>query len=299
MDTKISLIGLGIMGSAMAHNLLKAGYPLTVWNRTPDKMEPLVQAGASAAGSPKEAAESADVVITMLADIQAIQESVFIGPDSLLQGLQAGSTLIDSSTVDPATSKRLFTAAKERDTQFLDAPVSGSKDAAESGTLVYLVGGHHDAFKACQPIFDVLGSRAFYFGSPGQGSTAKLLINLLLGHMTAGLAQAMVLGQIFRLDLRAWLEALDAGGLSCPMYQAKGDQVLRGDFDARFPLKHMQKDLSFVLGLAKREALTLTHVESARQLFSTAVKQGFGDQDIVAVIRALEAIVGVEVRDPE
>src|SRR5712671_5017220 len=192
MKSPVGFIGLGLMGRPMAANLLKAGFPVTVWNRTATRTEPLVAQGARAATTPREAAASADVLITIVSDPPALEQVLF-GEQGALAGLRRGSVLVDSSTVSPTLARRVASACAERGVEFLDAPVTGGTWGAEKGELVFMVGGSAETLKHVEPVLGAMGKRWFHLGPHGAGQTVKLAMNMILALQVDALAEALAL----------------------------------------------------------------------------------------------------------
>ncbi len=286
MKPRVGFIGLGTMGAAMATNLTKAGFPLVVWNRTASKMEPLLRLGAKAAKSPAHVAAEADVTITMVSRPQDV-EDVVLGPSGVLEGLSAGTVLIDMSTVSPATSRKLAGAVTTKHAEFLDAPIVGSKGPATEGALVILVGGLPQTLERCRPILQAMGKTIIHAGMIGMGAALKLAANLMLGHLMAGFAEGALLVKAAGLDPKRFLEVLEASTFRSPWYQTKGVGMLKGDFSAHFALKHMRKDLDLMQALARELHTTLPVTESVRHLFTEAEAAGKADLDYSAIFAHL------------
>ena len=262
MKPKLGWIGLGNMGKPMATNLIHAGYDVTVYNRTPEKMEPLFALGAKAAGSPRELAEQVDVVITMVSDGPTL-ESVLFGANGVAEGVRSGQTVIDMSTVAPETSRMAAEQLDELGVSFLDAPVSGSVKPATEGTLLILVGGKRDAYREHLPIFDVLGKQSFYFGENGQGANAKLVINLLLGVTLQAFSEALVLGAKMGLNRDTLLDMISASASVSPIMSMKMPSIKVDSYEAAFALKHMNKDFGLALDAEARVQLGTPRVAHA------------------------------------
>lgn len=275
------------MGAPMAAHIAKAGYPLIVWNRTPAKARPLITLGAKAAKSPAHAAAEADVVITMVSRPQDV-EDVVLGPSGALEGLQAGAVLVDMSTVSPVTSRKLAGAVATKHAEFLDAPVVGSKGPATDGTLVILVGGLPPTLKRCEPILRTMGKTIIHAGNVGCGSALKLATNLMLGHLSAGFVEALILVQAAGLDPQRFLEVVHASPFASPWYQTKGVGMLKGDFTPHFALKHMRKDFELMCGLAKETRAAVPVTEAIRKLFAEAESAGKGELDYSAILAHLQ-----------
>ena len=284
---RIAFLGLGTMGTPMAANLLKAGFPLVVWNRTAARMEPLLRLGARPGKGPAEAASEAEVVITMLSRPQDV-EAVVLGPGGVLEGLAAGSVLIDMSTVSPATSRKLAGAATTRKAEFLDAPVVGSKGPATEGALVILAGGLPMTLERVRPILRAMGKTVMHAGGVGMGSALKLATNLMLAHLAAGFAEGLLLVQRAGLDPARYLEVLEASTFRSPWYQTKGAGMIQREFAPHFALKHMRKDLALVLELGGEASTQLPVTQAIEALFAASEAAGKADLDYSAILAQLE-----------
>lgn len=283
---RCGFIGLGIMGSAMARNLVKAGLEVTVWNRSPEKCRELTALGARQAASPAEVARSCPVTFAMLAD-PAAALGVCFGPEGVLEGIGEGRGYVDMSTVDGETSRRIAHAVTERGGRFLEAPVSGSRKPAEEGTLVILAAGDRSLFEEATPALEKMGKKIVHLGEVGQGAAMKLTVNLVMGEMMTALCEGLSLGARAGLAAETVLEVLDAGALANPMFRLKGPLMVRGDFTAAFPLKHMQKDLRLALALGDALGAPLFSAATANEAFKRAREMGLGDEDFSAVLKAI------------
>lgn len=282
----IGFIGLGIMGTPMAANLIKAGFRLTVWNRTPEKCVPLTELGAVQAASPRQVVEASDVTIAMLAD-PAAAEAVCRGDEGVVAGIKPGKGYVDMSTVAPETSQSLALAVRGAGGLFLEAPVSGSKKPAEDGTLVILAAGDRPLFDQAQPALAAMGKKILFLGEVGQGARMKLVANMVMGGMMTMLCEGLTLGARAGLESADILDVLDAGAMSNPMFRLKGPQIVQDTFPPAFPLKHMQKDLRLALNLGNQLGQALHTTASANELFKTALGMGLGDSDFAAVSRVV------------
>jgi glyoxylate/succinic semialdehyde reductase len=284
----IGFLGLGTMGTPMAMNLAKAGFPLVVWNRTASKMDPFLRMGAKAGKGPAQVASEAEVVITMVSQPKDV-EQVVLGPDGVLDGLTPGSVLIDMSTVSPATSRELAGAVTTKQAEFLDAPVVGSKGPATEGTLVILVGGLPKTLERCRPLFAAMGKTIIHAGGVGAGSALKLAANLMLAHLAAGFSEGLLLVQRAGLEPARYLEVLEASTFRSPWYQTKGAGMVRRDFTTHFALKHMQKDLRLMGELADEVQVSLPVTRAIAQLFAQSLAAGKGELDYSAILGYLES----------
>jgi 3-hydroxyisobutyrate dehydrogenase-like beta-hydroxyacid dehydrogenase len=286
---KIGWIGLGHMGLPMVRNLLSAGYSVSVYNRTPAKAAVL---GCPVAETPAALAATVDVVITMVAD-DASQEDVLFGPNGVAQGLTAGRTVINMGTVSPEASRAHAGRLAKLGVDVLDAPVSGSVKPATDGTLLILVGGEKAVFERCQPIFAVLGKRAFHFGGYGQGANAKLSINMMLGLTLQALAEAVVLGEKSGLDTNMLLDMIADAAVASPIIAMKTPSIRADQFPAAFPLKHMAKDFRLAIAAAHTVGAAVPITQAATVTFAEAEAGGLGDNDIMAVLTQLKKASGL------
>lgn len=284
---KIGFIGLGIMGSAMATNLFKAGFNLKVWNRSIDKCTPLINQGATSAVSPRLLAESCDVVITMMATPAAVQ-SVRDGDEGIVAGLSAGKGYLDMSTVDANTSMQSAGLAKEKGALFLEAPVAGSRKPAEDATLTIMAAGDRELYDSLLPVLEKMGKKIMFLGETGNAARMKLANNLVMSGVLTALCEGIALAAGSGLDSSQLLDVLDSGAVANPMFRMKGPQIAAGgDFPAAFPLKHMQKDLRLALQLAEEVGQPLFATATINEIYKTAMARGLGDQDFAAVCRVI------------
>jgi 3-hydroxyisobutyrate dehydrogenase-like beta-hydroxyacid dehydrogenase len=283
----IGFIGLGIMGSAMAANLLKAGHHLAVWNRSPEKCEPLAAAGALIADSPRAATEMSDIICVMMATPVAV-EAARDGVNGIMAGLGAGKGYIDLSTVDPDTSIESACLARGRGALFLEAPVAGSRKPAEDGTLTIMAAGDRELFDQALSVLAAMGKKILFLGEAGSAARMKLANNLVMGGMLTALAEGLALAERSGLDLAQLLEVLDSGAVSNPMFRLKGPVMAAdAEFPAAFPLKHMQKDLRLALRLAEEVGQPLFTTATINELYKQALASGLGDADFAAISRVV------------
>jgi 3-hydroxyisobutyrate dehydrogenase/2-hydroxy-3-oxopropionate reductase len=280
-------LGLGIMGKAMAVNLLKAGFDVTVWNRNPDKCAELVALGANQGASPKEVAASCDITFTMVSDPSAALD-VCMGPEGVAAGIGHGRGYIDMSTVDDSTSQTIAASIIEAGGRFLEAPVSGTKKPAEDGTLIILAAGDESLYAEAVPCFEVMGKMSPFLGDVGQGAKMKLVVNMIMGGMLSIFCEGMALGQKGGLDGEQILEILDAGAMANPMFKGKGAMLLADNYSTSFPLKHMQKDMRLAVALGDKLDQPLPTAATANEAFKQARKEGYADEDIAAVYKVVK-----------
>ena len=279
---KIGWIGLGNMGNPMVQNLLKAGYNITVYNRSKDKESALINLGASSASSPEELLNTCDVVITMLSNDAAVKE-VFENKNGLLATANPGKLIINMSTVAPETSRYLANQCSNHELAFIDAPVSGSVKPAQDGTLVILVGTSKADFEIAKPIFDVLGKIAIHVGEAGVASSAKLAINYLLGLNLQGLAETILFAEQNGVAKEDMLSIINEGACGNGITKIKGPSIINDTYPAAFALKHLVKDL----GLAKDAGLDSPLIHPLYDSYFSAQQEGLGEQDVMAIISSL------------
>ena len=295
MKKRIGFIGLGIMGRGMAANLVKAGYDVTVYNRTRSRTEDLAKMGAKVVDTPAEAARGNEVVITMLSDPPAIEEAV-LGKDGVIEGLANGSILIDCSTVDPVTTTKTREAADAKGARFLDCPVAGSKDAAANGELILMIGGDEDTLGEVRDILEVVSKTIIHAGPSGSGTSVKLCFNLAVSHMAAALSEALVLGVKSGLKPEVIVETFMAGTVGAPFYTWKGGCIMDRDFTTNFSTKLMHKDLNLMMSAGYSLDVPLPVTAAVKELYEMAKGHGQAEEDFCSVVKVLEDLANVEVK---
>jgi 2-hydroxy-3-oxopropionate reductase len=270
----------------MAKNLLKAGFKVTVWNRSPGKSAELAALGAAVAATPAEVTSSCQITFAMLAD-PAAAHAVCFGPVGALEGIGANRGYVDMSTVDAATAREIGAAISAKGGRFLEAPVSGSKKPAEDGTLIILAAGDRGLFDEALLFFEKMGKKNLFLGELGQGAQMKLIVNMTMGGMMTIFCEALALAGKADLSSSDLLDVLDSGALANPMFKMKGAQITQGAFDPAFPLKHMQKDLRLAVALGDALGQPLFCAAAANESFKKAKALGFSDQDFCAVFQAI------------
>lgn len=288
LSARIGFLGIGIMGSPMAQNLIKAGCDVTVWNRTKSKCDPLISLGAKYKSSPQEVAASCDVTFAMLANPENAVE-VACGEHGAASGMTSGKGYVDVSTVDGATSKLISGHINATGASFLEAPVSGSKKPAEDGQLIFLTAGDKSLYETVAPLLDIMGKSRFYLGDVGNGAAMKLVVNMIMGSMMASFSEGLLLSEKVGLDPGVLVEVVSQGAISAPMYKMKGPSMIQSTYPTAFPLKHQQKDLRLALGLAESVSQPTPIAAAANELYKVAKSHGLSDQDFSAVIEALKA----------
>ena len=288
--SKVGLIGLGLMGRPMGLNLLKAGYALTVWNRTASRAESLVAAGAKLASSPQGVAAACDVLITIVSDPPALEGVLWGGSgpgqgSGALAALRPGSIYIDSSTVSPVLARKIAEACEGRRISFLDAPVTGGTWGAEKGELVFMVGGDAQVLKEAEPVFSVLGKRWFHLGPNGAGQTIKLAMNLILALQVDALAEALALVTASGLEGARLVEVMQSSMARAPVLDVKAPLLLKGEYPPSFPLRLMHKDMGLALDLAKQAGVVLPAAAAAFSTYSAVKAAAKEDLDYAAVMK--------------
>jgi len=286
---KVAFLGLGVMGFPMAGHLKnKGGHEVTVYNRTAAKAEAWVkQYGGKSASTPKAAAEGQDFVMCCVGNDNDLRE-VTLGANGAFAGVGKGKVFVDHTTASAEVARELYAAARQGGFDFIDAPVSGTKKPAEDGSLVILAAGPQDQVKALEPVFLAMGKKVVYCGAAGQGSMMKMFINLLLGIMMEGFAEALNFGRLGGLDLDAMLETAFSGAMNSPMFQVKAPLIKENRYPAAFPLKHLAKDCKFVVDTAFELGAPVPVGQVLLQLYRLGWAQGWGDEDISAIAKVLE-----------
>jgi len=288
---RVAFLGLGIMGRPMASNLAKAGHELTVWNRTPGK----TVEGARVAGSPAEAARDAEVIWLCVSDTKAV-ENILFDPQGVEEALASGQIILDSSTIAPSATRRFAERVAARGVQYVDAPVTGSKIAAEAGTLIFIVGGEENAIEKLKPLFAATGKKIFRMGETGKGEAAKLVMNLQIALIYEGFAEALTLATKLGVDAETLMPLIEASMVRSGVVEYKAPFVLKRDFSANFPLRLMRKDIRLALEAAKEVRVKLPGLETVEEIYDMATEDGHADLDYAATLTLLEKWAGVEVK---
>jgi 3-hydroxyisobutyrate dehydrogenase-like beta-hydroxyacid dehydrogenase len=289
----VGFVGLGIMGSRMAACLARAGHPVAVYNRTTAKAEAFVaEHGGRVASSPRDAADGAAAVITMVVDGPQVEE-VLLGEDGAVGGAAPGTLFIDCSTIAPADVRRIGATLDERGMAFVDAPVSGSSPKAETGTLTIMAGGSEQDFDRARPFFDAMGETILHVGPLGHGQTVKVISNAVSATNAATLAQALVVGKATGVDLEALVEVLGASSSASTMVTLKAKPMLAHDYTPLFRLEHMLKDVGICLDESAAVGAPFPSAALARELYHAAMGRGLADEDFAAVLEAVEGLAGL------
>jgi len=286
---KVAVLGLGIMGSGMAGQLLAAGFDVAVWNRSPDKAAPLGEAGARIAATPRDAAQGAAVVVAMLAD-DTVSRTVWTGDDGVLAAMADGAIAIDSSTLTGGWVVKLAQLAEARGVRFLEAPVTGSRDQAAQGALRFLVGGDAEALAAAGPVFEAMGSAVVHLGPVGSGATVKLANNFLCGVQAVSVAEAIALFEKRGLDVEQAMSILSDGAPASPLLKAVSRRMLDRSYDPHFLVPLMAKDLGYAIQALAEVGIISAIAGAARQRFVEADDAGHSYDDIASIVEPLRRV---------
>jgi 3-hydroxyisobutyrate dehydrogenase len=288
---RVAFLGLGIMGHAMATNLVKAGHEVTVWNRTPGK---LVE-GAGMAPNPAAAALGAEVVWLCVSDTAAVEKILF-GPEGIEQSLAEGMIIADSSTISPSATLKYAERVRTRGAAYVDAPMTGSKIGAADGTLIFMVGGDEATVQRLNPLFTAMGKKIFRMGETGKGQATKLVMNLQIALIFEGFAEALTLATKLGVDSQQLVSLIEATMVRSGVVEYKAPFVLQRDFTPNFPLRLMHKDIRLALEAAKEVRVKLPALETVEEIYELATEEGQQDLDYAATLTLLEKWAGVQVK---
>jgi 3-hydroxyisobutyrate dehydrogenase-like beta-hydroxyacid dehydrogenase len=293
---KIGFIGLGIMGSGMVGNLVKAGHDVTVWNRSDSKYPQIEKIGAKTVSDPTDLLPNADFLMYCLADDVAI-DAIFLKGPSIASKVEPGTIVIDLSTVDPTTSAAERKIYEDRGISFLDAPVFGTKGEARDGGLWIVVGGPEEIFKKALPVLEPLSETLHYMGVGGNGTKMKLVGNLLVASQIVSIGEALTLAKKAGLDLQKVLEVAAVADFKTPIYAGVGAGVIKGDYEVNFPLKLMLKDARLIQALAARLSTPVSIAVTAEDLAKEGVDQGMGELNASAIVKVISNRAGVDLSE--
>jgi 3-hydroxyisobutyrate dehydrogenase len=287
---RVGFIGLGIMGSRMAANLRRAGYELTVHNRTAARAERFAQEhGASVAATPAEVGGASDVVITMVVDGPQV-ETILLGPDGVAEPAAAGTLCVDMSTIAPSEARRIGAALAQSGIGFVDAPVSGSSPKAQDGTLTIMAGGSDADFARARPLLEAMGEMIVHVGALGQGQTVKLINNAVAASNASTLAQALIVGKATGVDLEALVQIMGAGSGGSAMLALKARPMREHDYSTLFKLEHMLKDVRLCLEEGQAAGVPFPAAAHTREVLTAAMGRGLGEADFAALVEVLEGM---------
>jgi 3-hydroxyisobutyrate dehydrogenase-like beta-hydroxyacid dehydrogenase len=279
---KIGFIGLGIMGSRMAANLQKNGYPLVVFNRTRAKAEPLIGPCGTFSDSPAKLAKQVDVLFTMLAHPDAVEQAA-LGPDGFLDQLCANALWVDCSSVNPSFSRKMAAEAARRQVHFGDAPVTGSAPAAAEAKLVFWVGADPVDLERIRPLLLSMGNKIVHTGGHGTGSSMKMVVNLLLGNAMAAFAEGMALGEGLGLSRTILFDSLFDSPVVAPFLKSKRVKIDEGNYEAEFPLRWMHKDMHLATVSAYESGVAVPQTNVTKEIYLLAIRAGHGTEDFLAI----------------
>lgn len=294
MSETIGFIGLGIMGRGMTHNLMNKGHRVTVWNRTPARMDEFVRAGAAAAESPADLAAQCDVTLICVSDTPDA-EAVILGENGVLAGVQSGGLVVDHSTISPQATKEMAAKLREKGAAMLDAPVSGGSEGAAKGTLSIMVGGEEADFERALPVLEAYGKTITHVGPQGAGQMVKLVNQILVVVTELAVCEGLLFAQAGGLDLNKTLDAVKGGAAGSWMLANRGPQMIARDWRPGFTIDLQQKDLRLVLEAADQLGLPLMATGMVFQMYRALQAQGLGSEGNHALVKALEGMSGVEV----
>jgi 2-hydroxy-3-oxopropionate reductase len=297
MKKRIGFIGLGIMGRPMAKNLLKAGYPLAVFDLNKDAMEDLVKAGALAARTCKEAAERADVVITMLPDSPEVKE-VILAKDGVIEGVRRDAVVIDMSSINPLVSQEIEKELRKKGVEMLDAPVSGGEPGAIQGVLAIMVGGEKAVFEECLEILKAMGKNIVHVGPIGSGGYVKLVNQIIVALNIAAVGEAFALGMKAGLDPQTIYQAIRGGLAGSAVLDAKAPMIFQRNFNPGFKIKLHRKDLHNALSTAQSLGVPLPLSSFVQQILISLMVEGRGEEDHSALATFFEKMARVEIKSP-
>lgn len=290
---KIGFVGLGTMGTPMARRLTLAGHEVTVHNRTRAREEPLAAAGARRASSPREAAEGAEAVITIVSDTPDV-EAVLLGPDGVAEGAGAGTVVVDMSTISPDATRAMAATLAERGVTLLDAPCSGGSEGAEKGTLSIMVGGDPQALERVRPLLSTMGSTVTRVGDVGAGQICKAVNQVIIAGTYAAVAEGLTLAMASGIDVEAALTAVSGGAAGSWGLSNRGPNMIRGEYPLGFRARLFKKDLGIALDAARERGAPLPLAAWVDQLETGLIRRGYGDEDVSNVARLAREAAGLD-----
>jgi 3-hydroxyisobutyrate dehydrogenase len=291
--TRIGWIGTGVMGRWMCEHALKKGFAATVFNRSKDKAQPLLDQGATFADTPKAVAERSDVVFAIVGFPKDVRE-VFLGTDGALAGSKPGTVLVDMTTSEPSLAKEIHAAAKAKGVHALDAPVSGGDVGAKNAALSIMIGGDKDVVAAVTPIFEAMGKTIVHQGGPGAGQHTKMVNQILISANMIAVCEGLLYGYKAGLDLETVFKSVSVGAAGSKALEVLGPRMLARNFEPGFYVEHFIKDMGIALAEAERMNLSLPGLALAKQLYEAVRAQGYGRKGTHALLLALETLNGVK-----
>jgi 3-hydroxyisobutyrate dehydrogenase len=290
---KVAFIGMGTMGAAMARNLLKAGHEVTVHNRTREREEPVVTAGARRAGSPKEAAGDAEIVITCVSDTPDV-EAVVLGENGIIQGARAGALVVDMSTISPSVTRRIGAELAKKGIRFLDAPVSGGSEGAQKATLTIMVGGDAADVAKAMPVLSAMGKSITHVGPTGAGQFTKAINQVIIAGVYLAVAEGMALGLKAGLDMEKVVQALAGGAAGSWVLNFRSANMIKNEYPLGFRVRLHRKDVAIATEAARELGVFLPSTALVEQIENGLISQGYGDEDVSAIARLIRRHSGLE-----
>ncbi len=295
----VGFLGLGIMGAPMTLRLIRAGHRLTVWSHNREKAAQFAAANPCAlVDTPAHVAQQSEVVFLCVGD-SAMSREVILGENGLIRTAKPGSMIVDCSTISPMVSKEIAAELARKEIRFLDAPCTGSKAGAETGTLSFMAGGDRAVFEAARPLLEAMGRQLYYCGEQGKGLHAKITQNLILGNILQAFNEGLVLSTKGGIAPELMIDIINNTGAKSGYVAAKAESVLRGDFTPTFSVRWLEKDLGLALAVGASLATPLPVTAASQQQLRAAIAMGYGDEDISGSIRALEDVAACKVRQAE
>jgi 3-hydroxyisobutyrate dehydrogenase len=291
--TRIGWIGTGVMGRWMCQHAMAKGYAATVFNRSKDKLQPLVELGATAADTPKAVAQNADIVFAIVGFPADVRE-VFLGADGALAGSKPGTVLVDMTTSDPSLAKEIHAAAKAKGVHSLDAPVSGGDVGAKNAALSIMIGGEAEVVAAVQPVFEAMGKTIVHQGAPGAGQHTKMVNQILISSNMIAVCEGLLYGYKAGLDLETVFKSVSVGAAGSKALEVLGPRMLARNFEPGFYVEHFIKDMGIALAEAEKMNLSLPGLGLAKQLYEAVRAQGYGRKGTHALLMALETLNGIK-----
>ena len=286
---KIGIIGLGMLGNAVALHLLDLGFEVTVFNRTKEKTIQVREKGAKVMTSPKEVAENSELIITIVKDAAAVKEISF-EKDGIIEGKHEKLIVADMSTIDPTESKNISRKFQEHNIHKLDIPVMGGPNVAISGNLVMMVSGNKESFDHCKNVFEKIANKVFFLGESGVAHSVKLAMNLQITMLALALSEGIIFMKKANVDPKIFLEILNSTYFKTGMSEKKAFKMVDSKFDPTFTLSNLKKDISTITSAAKSLGIELPMIKKAEQVYENAVKEGFGEMDYTGIIEYIKKI---------
>ena len=288
---KIGIIGLGMLGSAVALHLIDSGFEVTVYNRTKEKMIHLKEKGAKSSSSPKEVAENSELVITIVKDANAVKQISF-EKNGIIEANHGNLIVADMSTIDPVESRNISKKFLEYNIKKLDIPVMGGPNVAITGELVMMASGNKESFDHCKNIFDIIASKVFFLGESGVAHSVKLAMNLQITMLALALSEGITLVEKSKVDPKIFLEILNSTYFKTGMSEKKAYKMIEGKYDTTFTLANLKKDITTMTKTAKSLGIKLPMISKAEEMYENAIKEGFGDTDYTGIIEYIKKING-------